>query len=161
MSVDSKAIIRANVSLEQIVSCLSVEYSHVEVVATHIEHFFRFVIGRSNTEDYKKCILWASFDFETTFADFGIKGVYISTNYRHPEGVNIVKLLCETFGGYFDECDCDDEDHIPVNVHLLEQIGELSEIDKFKHKAIAKFRFSKLADVLGLLDEYVAITNIK
>lgn len=156
MSVDSKAIVRANVSLEQIVDCLSTEFSDIEVLNTNTENFFRVHFSNSSG---KTCVMWVSYNFADNLAEKGINGIAISSSFRYDDGIGAkaVKLVVETFGGYYDENDCDDEGFVPVNIHLLEQGGGLSELEKFKHKVIAKVGFSKLNDILELLNSYLAV----
>ena len=68
--------------------------------------------------------------------------------------VEIARYLCETFGGYLDENDCDDEGFYPINFHLYSQGSELQNLMNLGIKVIKEVGYDKLKVVMSLLDEY-------
>ncbi len=83
----------------------------------------------------------------------GITGVWTSLG-KWGNSVEIAKYLCETFGGYIDENDCDDEGFYPINFELYSQGKEFTKLDEFRHKVIKEFGYDKLKVAMELLDEY-------
>lgn len=90
----------------------------------------------------------------------GIAGVWTSLG-MWGNSVDVLKYLCEKFGGYIDESDCDDEGFYPINFHLYSQGVEFTDLDMFRNKVIKEVGYDKLKAVMSLLEEYTKIIQQK
>lgn len=151
MGVDTKAILRKGTTIEQIEKAISDKYTDVEVRATMPN--FMYVTFKDG-EDQR--LLWVSFT-NSCERDNGIAGVWTSLG-KWGNSVEIARYLCETFGGYLDENDCDDEGFYPINFHLYTQGSESTKLDEFRHKVIKEVGYDKLKVVMSLLDEYLGLS---
>jgi hypothetical protein len=151
MSVDTKAIIRKGTTIEQIEKALSEKYTVIEVIARVPD--FMHVIFNDGSE---KRTLSVSFDQQ--ISSEGISGVRLSLGHRE-SSIQILRYLCETFGGYLDENDCDDNDYYPINYHLFSQGTEFTKLDEFRHKVISELGFPNLKKVMALLEDYSKLAN--
>jgi thiazole synthase len=69
-----------------------------------------------------------------------------------------MRHLCETFGGYMDENDCDDEDYYPIRLDLYAQGTGFTEMDLFRNKVIAKLGYKNLKAAEELLaDNFIVL----
>lgn len=148
MGVDAKAILTKGTTIEQIEQAISKKYTDVKVDPTSIFDFM-YVIFKDGS---KQRTLAVSFT-NSCERDNGIAGVWTSLG-RGGNSVEIMKYLCETFGGYIDENDCDDEGFYPINFELYSQGKEFTKLDEFRHKVIKEVGYDKLNSVIKLLDEY-------
>jgi hypothetical protein len=147
MGVDTKAIIRKGTTIEQIESAISAKYKDVTVRANNHDFMsMSFVDGKDSRT------MHVSFTGSCE-QDYSIAGVGLSLGCTG-NSVEILKYLCETFGGYLDENDCDDQDFYPINYELYAQGSEFRPLDEFRHKVIKEVGFEKLRPVMALLDEY-------
>jgi hypothetical protein len=152
MVVDTKAIIRKGTTIEQIESAISAKYKDVTVyVNTQDLMCMSFVDG----EDSRT--MSVSFT-NSCQRDDGIAGVCLSLGFWG-NSVEIMKYLCETFGGYIDENDCDDKEFYPINFEEYQKGADFTPLDIFKNKVIKEVGYGKLKPVLTLLDEYLIIKN--
>jgi hypothetical protein len=154
MGVDTKAILRKGTTIEQIEKAISAKYTDVKVHAP--EKDFMFIIFKDG-EDQRQ--LAVSFTNSCERED-GIAGVWTSLG-MWGNSVEIMKYLCETFGGYLDENDCDDQEYYPINFELYSQGSEFTELDEFRHKVIKEVGYDKLKAVMNLLDQYQQIVITK
>jgi len=150
MGVDTKAILRKGVTIEQIQEALSNKYGNVEVNSTFED--FMYVSFKDGDDQRDMAV---SFN-NSCERDNGIAGVWCSMRLWG-NSVEIARYLCETFGGYLDENDCDDEEFYPINFHLYEQGVEFTKLDLFKNKVISKFGFEHLKDAMELFNEFKTI----
>lgn len=150
MGVYTKAIIRKGTTIEQIESVMSAKYKDVEVRSTRPDFMYiDFMDGKDSRS------LAVSFT-NSCEEENGISGVGLSFGYWG-NSVEILKYLCETFGGYIDENDCDDQEFYPINYELYAQGTEFTPLDEFRHKVIKEVGFDKLRVVMSLFDEYRAL----
>jgi hypothetical protein len=147
MGVDTKAIIRKGTTIEQIESAISAKYKDVRVRATQPDFMYIYFM-----DDKDDRALFVSFT-NACERENNISGVLLSLGCWG-NSVEILKYLCETFGGYLDENDCDDQDFYPINYELYAQGSEFRTLDEFRHKVIKEVGFEKLRAVMALLDEY-------
>ncbi len=152
MGVDTKAIIRKGTTLEQISDALKTKYSDVEITNTYSENSFRATF--KDGEDQRQ--MWISYD--STVVASGIDGIWMSLGFWG-DSVGIMRFLCETFGGYLDESDSDNEPFYPINFHLFKQGKEFSEIDSFRNKVISKLGYGNLKITMELFEEFKNITK--
>lgn len=151
MGVDTKAIIRKGTTIKQIEKAISEKYAEVQVVARQSDFMqIAFLDGIDQRT------LSVSFS-NSCERDNGIAGVWTSLG-KWGNSVEIARYLCETFGGYLDENDCDDDGFYPINFHLYSQGSEFTELDKFRHKVIKEVGYDKLDTVMSLLNEYIEIS---
>lgn len=148
MGVDTKAIIRKGVTIQEIKDVLEKKYSEVEVIETSMEDFF--YISFKDGDDQRQLAISYSGSCER---DDGIAGVWLSLG-MWGNSVEIMKYLCKTFGGYIDENDCDSEPYYSINLHLYEKGKDFTEMDKFKNKVISELGFDKLNTVIELFQEF-------
>lgn len=153
MGVDTKAILRKGITIEQIEKAISAKYTDIKVIASSPD--FMYVIFKDG-EDQRS--LAVSFT-DSCERDYGISGVWTSLG-KWGNSVEIAKYLCETFGGYIDEDDCDEEGFYPINFHLYLQGSEFTKLDEFRHKVIKEVGYDKLKVVMSLLDDYFNLNSV-
>jgi len=147
MGVDTKAILRKGTTIEQIEKAISEKYTDVEVMATMPD--FMYVTFKDGADQRQLAVSFTN----SCERDNNIAGVWTSLG-KSGNSVEIARYLCETFGGYIDENDCDDEGFYPINFHLYSQGEEFTKLDEFRHKVIKEVGYDKLKSVMRLLDEY-------
>lgn len=148
MGVNTTAILRKGLTIEEIVKAISEKYTDVEVKPSSIFDFM--YIEFKDGEDQRQLIISFSNSCER---DNGIAGVWCSLSMCG-NSIEILRYLCEIFGGYLDENDCDEEGFYPINFHLYSQGTEFNQLDLFKNKVIQKFGYKSLEDALSLLYEF-------
>lgn len=148
MGVDTKAIIRKGVTIQEIECALIEKYKEVKIHSTSMDDFMylSFVDGSDTRQ------MAVSFS-GSCLKDNGIDGVWLSLGYSG-NSVEIMRYLCEYFGGYLDENDCDDDGFYPINFHLYQQGKEFTEMDKFRNKVIGKLGYDKLNTAMQLFEEF-------
>ncbi len=151
MGVDTKAILRKGTTIEQIEKAISDKYTDVEVRAPMPD--FMYVTFKDG-EDRRQLVVSFTNSCER---DNNIAGVGTSLD-NWGNSIEIARYLCETFGGYLDENDCDDEGFYPINFHLYSQGSEFTKLDDFRHKVIKEVGYDKLKVVMSLLDEYSEVS---
>lgn len=149
MGVDTRAILTKGTTLEQIVEALGNKYSTVKVNnGSSSEYFFiTFLDGKDARQ------LCVSFDPYASYLDSGLNGTYISLG-MWGNSIQIAKYLCETFGGYIDENDCDEEDYYIISIDKIEQSKEFTKMDLFRNKVIKELGFENLKKAIALLEEF-------
>jgi hypothetical protein len=152
MEVNTKAIIRKGTSLEEIETHLKSKYSNVKCGATNTEGFFSFYFEDWN----EKRIMFVS--FHDTTREYLYDGVLLSLD-AWGNAVPIMRDICETFGGYLDKNDCDDESFYPINLHLFEQGTEFTKMDMFRHKVMCKLGYKNWKIALELFEEFKSLNH--
>lgn len=147
MGASTKAIISKGTTIDQIESAMSNKYGNVEVHGSHPD-FMRIVFN----DGEKNRILSVLFDNYSEY-DYGIAGVLLSLGATG-NSIEVMKYLCETFGGYIDENDCDEEGFYPINHELYSQGKDFTELDEFRHKVIAVMGYENLEKVMNLFEEF-------
>jgi hypothetical protein len=150
MGVDTRAILRKGTTIEQIEKAISEKYTEVQVRATMPD--FMYVSFKDGADQRQLAVSFT----DSCERDDGIAGVWVSIG-MWGNSVEIVRYLCETFGGYIDENDCDDEGFYPINYHLYSQGTEFTKLDELRHKIIQKIGYDKLQVVLDLFNEYKSL----
>lgn len=148
MGVDTKAIIPASTTLEEIKNVLSSKYKEVKLINTSIEGMYSFNLLAN--EDERRSLTAFYKDYAQN--DYGIKGILLSMS-ANDTAIELMKLLLSSFGGYLDENDCDDIGFEEYNVEKYNE-SELTELDAFKNKIVTSFGYDKLNTVLDLCKEY-------
>lgn len=151
MGVDTKAILRKDVSLEQIKETLETKYTNVKIISTTINYYFYIVFD--DGESHRN--LDVMFD-DIAFHDYKINGVLLSLGCWG-NSKEVVMLLLNKFGGYLDENDCDEIGMQPVNIELFEQAKELTAKDLFVNEIVNKLGYDRLKATLQLFEKYVDI----
>lgn len=152
MGVDTKAILRKGVTIEQIEKAISDKYTEVEVRATMPD--FMYVTFKDGADQRQLAVSFTN----SCERDDNISGVWISLGWWG-NSVEILRYLCETFGGYLDENDCDNKGYYPINFHLYSQGAEFTKLDEFRHEVINEVGYDKLNSVMKLLNEYSKIIS--
>lgn len=147
MGVNTTAILRKGLTIEEIEKAISEKYTDVEVRASSND--FMYVIFKDGADQRQLAISFSN----SCERDNGIAGIWISLG-MWGNSIDIARYLCETFGGYLDENNCDDEGYYPINFHLYLQGAEFNQLDLFKNKVIQKFGYKHLKDALSLLYEF-------
>lgn len=148
MSVNTKAIIRKGTTIEMLVDALELKYSNVIVTPSSYDSSFfsiTFTIGSD-----KRRLAVSYYD---TIDDYGIDGVWMSLGCVG-ESVNIMHYLCDTFGGYLDENDCDDDGFYPISFHLFSLGCDNIQMSELTNKIISKLGYDNLKEALLLFEEY-------
>ena len=115
MGVDTKAILRKETTLEQIVERIEAKYGKVEVEpAPHDKTFFNLYFKEPcPTPGSATHRGMAVFFGNCAKHDYNIDGVLLSLSHWG-SSVEIMKWLLDEFGGFLDEQDCDDKDFYEV-----------------------------------------------
>ena len=121
MGAATKAIIKKGTTLNQVVNALKCKYKNVSTYSTS-ESFLFFVCFDVSKKETGRCMDV----FFRDFSDYKIQGVLLSLS-AYGSSIDILKYLCETFGGYLDENDCDDEEFYPIRLDLFGETRELTE----------------------------------
>ena len=153
MGVDTKAILRKGTTIEKIEKAISEKYTDVEVKPTSMLDFM-YVIFKDGADQRQLAVSFTN----SCERDDNIAGVWTSLGLWG-NSIEIAKYLCESFGGYIDENDCDDEGYYPINHHLYSQGTEFTKLDEFRHKVITEVGYDKLNSVMKLLDEYLELKS--
>ena len=151
MGVDTKGIIRKNVTVIELSEYLKTKYSDVVVHTTREENFF--TINFTNGND--KRTLWCHWG-EVSMYDNHIQGVSLSFGLWG-NAIEIMKDIVGHFGGYVDENDCDDDTFYAINIEKFTANAELSEQELFKHKIISSVGIDVMNKVLVLCEEYAEL----
>jgi hypothetical protein len=150
MSVSTNAILRKGTTIEQIEKAISDKYTEVKITATMPD--FMYVTFKDGVDQRQLAVSFTN----SCENDNGISGVWISLN-MWGNSVEILRYLCETFGGYLDENDCDEHGYYPINFHIYSKGTEFSKIDEFRHKVIKELGYKNLKKTILLFDEYLNI----
>lgn len=157
MGVDTKAILRKGTTIEQIEKAISEKYTDVAVKPTSMLDFMYVTFKVTFKDGADQRQLDVSFT-NSCEREYNIAGVWISLG-KWGNSIVITRYLCEKFGGYLDESDCDDEGYYPINFNLYSQGTEFTKLDKFRHKVIMEVGYDKLNAVMKLLDEYSEVVS--
>lgn len=150
MGVDTKAIIRKGVTIEELKAHAEKKYGKVSVEETKIDDFFYLVFEEGKQVRRNLAVFTNP---EMAERDYGISGILLSIGCRG-ESVEIVTHFAEEFGGFVDDSDCDDKDFYPVNVEKMEQGKEYTPKEKFKHKLIKEFGLEAANKIIVACEEY-------
>jgi hypothetical protein len=153
MGVCTKAILRKGTTIEKIEKAISEKYTDVEVKPTSMLDFM-YVTFKDGADQRRLGVSFTNY----CEIEYNIAGVWISLG-KWRNSIEIARYLCETFGGYLDESDRDDEGYYPINFHLYSQGTEFTKLDKFRHKVITEVGYDKLNVVMKLLDEYLEVMS--
>lgn len=114
MGVDTKAILRPNTTMEQIVMRLEEKYGEVKVEPSHDKSFFNLYFKEPcPTPGSATHRSMGVFFGHYAKQDYKIDGVLLSLSHWG-SSIEIMKHLLDEFGGYLDEQDCDDKDFYEV-----------------------------------------------
>lgn len=147
MGVNTKAILTKGTTIEQIEAVISNKFQDVQV---HANSSGSMYITFKDGEHART--LYVSFANYCEH-DYGIAGVWLCLGYWG-NSFEILQDLCETFGGYLNKNDCDDEGFYPICYHLYSQGVGFTQTDEFRHKVIKEVGYEKLKSVLALFEEY-------
>ena len=150
MGVDTKAIIRKGTTIEQIHSAISAKYKDVTVRATRAD--FMYIYFMDGKDDRSLSVLFDN----SCERENNIAGVWLSLGCWG-NSVEIMRYLCESFGGYIKPNDY--QEFYPINYPLYAQGTEFTPLDEFRDKVIKEVGFDRLRVVMSLLDEYYALKN--
>jgi len=151
MGVDTKAIIRKDVTVEQIEKAIVDKYPSVVSVQSSTKGFYW--INFHDGDEQRSIFISYS---DSCLNDYGIDGVWLSIGC-YGKSVEIMKHLCETFGGYLDENDCDDEGFYPINFELYEKGVLMTELNSLRHEIITRLGYQNLNATIALFEKYYKI----
>lgn len=152
MGVDTKAIIRKGVTLEELVAHAEKKFEDISVQTTHDDDFF--YIGFKFGEEKRNLAVFL--DPEMTERDHGINGILLSLRCWG-SSVEIAHHFAGEFGGFIDENDCDDIGFEAVNLQEFELAKDFTDLDRLKLKIAHEFGFDKVAKFLQLAEEYKSL----
>lgn len=133
MGIDTKAIIRSGVKIQQIAEVIEKHYKNVEIVRSADPSIFR--VKFDDNKDRR--MLWVMYD--SVNESDPIDGVLLSLGC-HGSSIEIMKTILKEFGGYLDENDCDGIGYYPIEAENKNQ-PEPTELEKLKHDAVDLFAF--------------------
>ena len=154
MGADTKGIIRKDTTINQIKEAISKKYADFSNYPIHVREQSESARIYFNDGTYNRQ-LFISFANDCE-REYGISGIMLILGHWG-KSVEIIKYLCETFGGYIDENDSDDKGFYPVNYELYAQ--ELTKMDEFRFKVLKEVGYEKLDVVMNLLEEYKTLTT--
>lgn len=152
MGVDTKAVIRKGVTLEELKAHAEKKYGEVSIDNSFFGDLFHLRFKEEGGENRHRSLA-VFLDPKMAERDYGINGVLLSLGCWG-ESVEIMKHFAEEFGGYIDESDCDDIGFQPVNIHKLEQARDYTSMDEFKHKLVKEFGPENVEKILNLCELY-------
>lgn len=150
MGVDTKAIIRKDVSLDELVKFIANNYDNTEVHSTDMNYMFQ--ISFKDGDD--KRLMFCFFN-EYGLSDYGINGNLLSFGC-YGNSVSIMKNILNEFGGYILENDCED-DWYPINIDAFESSKTVTPLDVFRNKVVSKLGYNNLEVAMLLCKEYKEI----
>lgn len=142
------AILRKGTTIVNIVDAMKAKYTNVDT-SSSFEDFFKVTFN----DGQEKRSMSVSLS-DSCYHDYGISGTWISLG-NYGNSVEIIKYLCETFGGYFKENDCGIPDFEPINLELFLQGEDFTVRDKFIQEIIAELGYSNLKKALVIFDKYI------
>jgi hypothetical protein len=154
MSAETKGILRKGTTINQIKEAISKKYADFSNYPIEVSKQSESARIYFNDGAYKRQ-LFISFANDCE-REYGISGIMLILGCWG-NSVEIIKYLCETFGGYIDENDLDGEGFYPVNYELYAQ--ELTKMDEFRFKVLKEVGYEKLDVVMNLLEEYKTLTT--
>lgn len=155
MSVDTIAIIRKETTLIEIFDYLKQTYENVEIKeSTYMDKFGCFYFN--DNKDTRT--MYYSLDYDDIEKIYGICGIKLSLGFWG-NSFEIMKNLCNTFGGFVDENDCDENDFVPFKLEKFYMEGESNKIDLFKIKIIQTLGYKNLNKTLELFHEFKVLEN--
>ena len=150
MGIDTKAVIRKGVTLEELKIHAEKKFGPVTIENTHFEDVFYFIFKEGEEKNRNLAVFTNPTMAER---DYGINGILLSLGCWG-NSVEIMMHFLEEFGGFIDENDCDDIDFQAVNIHKLEEAKDYTPKEKFKHKLIFEFGAANVDNILKLCEEY-------
>ncbi len=152
MGVDTKAIIRKDVTLVMIKEALEQEYQcKASIEPTHIEYFFTITFSVHGENRWLSVFLTG-----VSKHDYGIDGVLLSLSATG-FAVEVMTFLCKKFGGYLDENDCDSKEFEAFNLELFESAKNITPRDELTNEIISKLGYENLSKALALFEKYKGI----
>jgi hypothetical protein len=152
MGVDTTAILTKGTTFEKIEKAISKKY--LNVITSALSSDFMYIGFKDGTDKRSMAVSFTN----SCEREDGISGVWISIG-NWGNSVEIARYLCEYFGGYLDENDCDDEGYYPINFHLYSQGKDFTKLDEFRHKVINEVGYDKLNSVMKLLEDYSKVIS--
>ena len=150
------AIIRKGVTIQQIEKAISEKYTEVKVSPSSVDVMF---ISFKDDEN-RKMMLYVSFN-NSCSRDYNINGIYLSLA-KLQNSVKILKYMCETFGGYLKENDCDENElFYSINFDLYSKGTDFSPKDLFIHELISKLGYNNLNLALKLFKDYQEVMHVE
>lgn len=153
MGADTTGILSSKTNIESIKQMIESIATDVEMNSTLVDGLFVINFFKNGNERslFVDCSTMRNGEI------YGIQGVRISLGCWG-ESVQIIKSLCEAFGGYMDENDSDDEGFYPVNIELYEKNSSMTKEEAFKLKLTNIVGMNNLQKVLQLFEEYKNIS---
>lgn len=155
MGASTNAILRKGISILDIAEALSKKFDTsmdgVRIHETNNPDIFNIIIPFN----YITRSIFVSFS-NSCERDYGISGVFCSLG-ADDFAISILKYLCEYFGGYLNENDCESDVFYPYSSELYDQDKYFTELDNFKHLVISKVGHKNLSAVLSLCEKYCEI----
>lgn len=143
------AILTKGTSIVNIVDVIESKYNNV-IVHSYSHDFFQITF---DVDTYTTRTISVSLT-DSCFQDYGISGTLISLG-NFGNSVEIIKNLCETFGGYFKENDCSDSEFEELNLQLYLNGEVLTERGLFIQEIIYELGYSNLKNALVIFDKYI------
>ncbi len=140
----TKAVLRKGVSADQILSAIQEKYdSEAFIDSVYESHLW---INFRENGDYRNM-------FVNPNNKEYIEGVFLSLGCWG-NSAEIMKYLCETFGGWTDENDCDKQGYYLINKDAYESGTDFTEVDKLKMRIMAEVGHQKANIIMEILKEY-------
>lgn len=152
MGVDTKAVIRKNVTVDKLVSHIQKKFGKVEIHSTFNEDYFVLIF--SDNKDTRQMNVFLN-DYAKN--DYGIDGILLSLGCWG-NSVAIMEYICEEFGGYVMDNDSVG-DFRPVREDLFFTEQLLTELEKFRQKFffMAIKKEINYDEMMKLLDEHESL----
>ena len=133
MSVDTLAIIRQGTTIEEIKDAIFKKYGDG--------------IIKSSSPDFMHISFYDGMENRNIAVSF-------SNSCKNDYGL---KYLCETFGGYLDENDCDDNGFYPINLDEFQKGKDFTNIDLLVNEIISEIGYEKLKVTQKLFKKFFSL----
>ena len=150
MSVDTLAIIRQGTTIEEIKDAIFKKYGDGIIKSSSPD--FMYISFYDGMENRNIAVSFSN----SCKNDYGISGVWLSLNFWG-NSVKILKYLCETFGGYLDENDCDDNGFYPINLDEFQKGKDFTYRDLLVNEIISEIGYEKLKVTQKLFKKFFSL----
>jgi hypothetical protein len=151
MGVSTIFILTKGTRVESIASALRSreKYTDIDVIINELDYTSMRVFFKDGEAERRMHVSYANYCEQEN----GIAGILCSLGHND-NAIEIAKFLCNDFGGYLDENDCDDEGFYPIKFDLYERGVNFTNLDLFKNKVMSQFGYKNLKPAMALLNEF-------
>lgn len=152
MGVDTKAIIRKNLSLEELKVHAEKHFGGVEVETSNGLGFDLFYLNFADPiEKDRNRSLAVFLDPKLAGRDYGIEGTLLSLGCWGG-AVDIMKVFLKEFGGYLDENDCDATGFEPHHLDKFSLSKDFTPQDKLRQELASEIGYENMVKAMKVFE---------